>query len=100
MDADASASAAELLEGLLRRLGPGALALEETPVPLTQSAPPSFAAQERPKERGRAKGRRQASAGQVGLLEEVFALEPIPTALTKARLSVLLGMPAKRIQIW
>lgn len=97
-----TASVSELLEGLLRTMGPRAFAddgASSSPSDSGDEVSPS-SAHMRQEHRGRRKGRRQASSGQVGLLEEVFALEPIPTALTKARLSQLLDMPTKRIQIW
>lgn len=93
----ASSTVAELLEGLIHTMGPHAFANHATSSSSSSTSPASVAMKE---SRGRGKGRRQASAGQVSLLEEVFALEPIPTALTKARLSQLLDMPTKRIQIW
>jgi len=80
--------ASELLEKLLNTLGPGSFASQPEPATTTKLRT------------GVVKFRRQASAAQVALLEEIFAMEPIPTALTKARLSQLLDMPVKRVQVW
>jgi hypothetical protein len=44
--------------------------------------------------------RRQASPKQVVLLEQVFAVEPIPTSATKLRLSEVLNMSPKRVTVW
>lgn len=44
--------------------------------------------------------RRHASPEQVVLLEQVFAVEPIPTSATKFRLSEVLDMSPKRVAVW
>jgi len=44
--------------------------------------------------------RRQASPKQVAILEQIFMLEPIPSSMTKVKLSRMLGMTPKRVQIW
>ncbi len=44
--------------------------------------------------------RKQATPKQVAILEQIFAIEPIPSCVTKIRLSKLLGISPKKVQIW
>jgi hypothetical protein len=47
-----------------------------------------------------AKKRKRVNAQQLAVLEEYFAVDPMPNTLVKLKLAETLGMSPKRVQIW
>jgi uncharacterized membrane protein YgcG len=47
-----------------------------------------------------AKKRKRVNAQQLAVLEECFAVDPMPNTLAKLKLAETLGMSPKRVQIW